>query len=180
MGKIQLFKTLIVGVFAWLFTQAVNAQSNFLYIQSENNTPYIISLKGNNYNSNAKGYLMIPQMQNGDYSIMIGISGDQKQEYTYSFTIADKPKGYSLKLSQEGEWILMDMVTLETIRGLTSDNMSNTISSEKQVQKLSEKATDKGIEIVYSVKNGTKTDKVDVIIPKPSSNKVRKKTTKQQ
>jgi hypothetical protein len=179
MGKIQLFKTVIVGVFAWLFTQAVNAQANFLYIQTENNTPYSLNLKGNNYNSNAKGYLMIPQMQNGDYSIMISISGDQKQEYTYSFTIADKPKGYSLKLSQEGEWILMDMVTLETIRGLSSDNMGSG-SAEKQVQKLSEKYTDKGIEIVYSVKNGVKTDKVDVIIPKPITSSIRKKTTKQQ
>ncbi len=179
MGKVQLFKTVIVGICACVFTQGLNAQSNFLYIQTENNAPYILNLKGNNYNSNAKGYLMIPQMQNGDYSLIISISGDQKLEYTYSITIADKPKGFSLKLSQEGEWILMDMVTLETIRGLTSDNIS-TISSEKQVQKLSEKATDKGVEIVYSVKNGTKTDKVEVVILKPTITSVRKKTTKQQ
>jgi|GEM_PF-2597066 len=179
MGRIQLFTTVIVGVCAWLFTQGVSAQANFLYIQTENNTPYALNFKGNNYNSNAKGYLMIPQMQNGDYSIVISISGDQKQEYTYSFTIVDKPKGYSLKLSQEGEWILMDMVTLETIRGLSSDN-SGTGTAEKQVQKLSEKATDKGVEIVYSVKNGAKTDKVDVIILKSTTNSVRKKTAKQQ
>ncbi len=179
MGKIQFFKTVIVGVCAWLLTLSVNAQSNFLYIQTENNTPYMLNLKGNNYNSNAKGYLMIPQMQNGDYSIVISVSGDQKQEYTYNITIADKPKGYSLKLSQEGEWILMDMVTLETIRGLTSDIISS-VSTEKQIQKLSEKATDKGIEIVYSVKNGAKIDKVDIILPKPSTNKIRSKTTKQQ
>ncbi len=179
MCKIQLFRTLFVGVCTWLLAQGLSAQSNFLYIQTENNTPYVLNLKGNNYNSNAKGYLMIPQMQNGDYSIVISISGDQKQEYTYSFTLADKPKGYSLKLSQEGEWILMDMVTLETIRGLSSDNLG-TGSAEKQVQKLSEKATSKGIQIVYSVKNGAKTDKVDIIITKSTTSSVRKKTTKQQ
>jgi len=179
MGKTQLFKTVIIGVCAWLLILEVNAQSNFLYIQSENNAPYVLNLKGNNYNSNAKGYLLIPQIQNGDYSIVISVSVDQKQEYTYSFTIADKPKGYSLKLSQEGEWILMDMVTLETIRGLSLDN-SGTGSAEKQVQKLSERSTDKVIEIVYSVKNGRKTDKVDVTIPKSTTSSVRKKTTKQQ
>ena len=178
MGKIQLFKTVLVGVCAWLFTQQVNAQSNFLYIQTENNSPYLLQLKGNNYNSNAKGYLMIPQMQNGDYSIVIGFQGDQKQEYTYSFTIADKPKGFSAKLSQEGEWILVDMVTLETIRGLTSDNIGTT-AAEKQVQKLSEKATEKGIELIYTVKNGAKTDKVDVKITKPTTTATRTKTTKQ-
>ena len=73
----------------------------------------------------------------------------------------------------------MDMVTLETIRGLTSD-IIGTVSAEKQIQKLSEKFTDKGTEIVYSVKNGAKTDKVEVIIPKSTTNKVRSKTTKQQ
>lgn len=179
MRKIQLFKTIIFGICAWVFTQELKAQSNFLYIQTENNIPYTLNLKGNNYNSNAKGYLMIPQMQNGDYSIIISISGDQKLEYTYSITIADKPKGYSLKLSTEGEWILLDMVTLETIRGLTSDNMS-VVSTEKQIQKLSEKATDRGVEMVYSVKNGSKTDKVELVIPKPSIVSVRKKTVKQQ
>lgn len=33
----------------------VNAQNNFLYIQSENNQPYYIQLKGNVHSSNAKG-----------------------------------------------------------------------------------------------------------------------------
>lgn len=178
MGQKKLFKKVVVGFCVLLFSYQVIGQTNFLYIQSENNIPYLIQLKGNNYNSNTKGYLMIPQIQNGDYSIVVGLQGDQKQEYTYSFSIADKPKGYSLKLSQEGEWILMDMVTLETIRGLTSNNMGAN-STEKQVQKLSEKATDKGIEIVYTVKNGTKTDKVDVLIKNPTAITIRKKTTKQ-
>lgn len=164
------------------------AQSNFLYTQTENNQPYAVELKGNNYPSNAKGYLMIPQLQNGDYSINISFGGPQESTYTYSFTISDRPKGYSLKLSQEGEWILLDMVTLETIRGISSDFTTQKTgavtnkTANMQIQKISEKTSSKGIEQVYTVKNGLKTDKVDIFIPLPNEalfTTTRKKTSKQ-
>ena len=166
----------------------LQAQSNFLYIQTENNQPYAVELKGNNYPSNAKGYLMIPQLQNGDYSINISFGGAQESTYTYSITIVDRPKGYSLKLSQEGEWILLDMVTLETIRGISSDftpQKTGAVANKtanKQIQKISEKSTSKGIEQIYSVKNGLKTDKVVVLFPlsiETPSTSTRQKTTKQ-
>lgn len=167
---------------------AVQAQSNFLYIQTENNQPYAVELNGSNYPSNGKGYLMIPQLQNGDYSIIIGFGGAQESTYTYSISIVDKPKGYSLKLSPEGEWILLDMVTLETTRGISSDFTSQKVgtvvskAAKQQIQKISEKTTSKGIEQIYSVKNGLKTDKVDVLLPMSNvtpSTSTRQKTTKQ-
>ena len=52
-----------------------NAQNNFLYIQSENDQPYHIQLKGNIHSSNAKGYLLIPNLPNGDYSMVLGYPG---------------------------------------------------------------------------------------------------------
>ena len=131
---------------------SLKAQSNFLYIQTENNQPYAVELKGNNYPSNAKGYLMIPQLQNGDYSIVIAFVGASESTYTYSLTISDRPKGYSLKLSPEGEWILLDMVTLETIRGISSDFTTQRIgavankTANMQIQKISEKTSSNGIE----------------------------------
>jgi hypothetical protein len=166
----------------------INAQSNFLYIQTENNQPYAVELKENNYPSNAKGYLMIPQLQNGDYSIKISFGGTQEAIYTYSISIIDKPKGYSLKLSSEKEWILLDMVTLETIRGLSSNfGLQKTSpvaskASNKQIQKIAERTTPKGIELSYMVKNGLKTDKVDILFPitvETPSSSTRQKTTKQ-
>jgi hypothetical protein len=166
----------------------VRAQSNFLYIQTANNQPYAVELKGNNYPSNAKGYLMIPQLQNGDYSIIISFGGTQEATYTYSISIIDKPKGYSLKLSPEGEWILLDMVSLETIRGISSNFTPQktgpvaSSASNRQIQKIAELKTTKGIELSYSVKNGLKTDRVDILFPlsmQSSANSTRQKTTKQ-
>ena len=171
-------KALLTGIGFWLFALAATAQSNFLYIQSENSQPYYLQLAGNNYSSNAKGYLLIPQMKNGGYSIIVGFAGNQFPEYTFSFTIENKPRGYSLKFTPEGEWVLMDMVSMEPIRGIASEYVPNK-SAGKQVQKLSEKVSDRGIDQVYAVKNGSVTDTVELFIPATPFNAVHKKITKQ-
>lgn len=178
MFTLKNFKPLLTLFLSWLLMGMATAQSNFLYIQSENNSPYYIQLNGINYSSNTKGYLLIPQMQNGEYSIIVGFAGDQYSEYTYSFSIENKPKGYSLKLTQEGEWVLMDMVSLELIRGISS-NFTPSKQSGKQIQKLSTQQTNLGIDQVYSVKNGSKIDTIVLFIPYPNKSAIRKKVTKQ-
>jgi hypothetical protein len=142
----------------------VNAQSNFLYIQSENNQPYFIQWRGNTYGSNGKGYLFIPQLPNGNHTINLSFPGDQYGDYKFSFTVADKPKGYALRITQDGEWMLMDMVTRELLRGELSGLPVN-INAPKQIQKLSERSNDTGFDQKYLVKNGSKTDTVSVFIP---------------
>jgi hypothetical protein len=141
-----------------------NAQSNFLYIQSENSQPYYIQFKGNTYGSNGKGYLFIPQLPNGNHSIVISFPGNQYGEYIFSFTIANKPKGYALRITQDGEWMLMDMVTTELVRGIVSE-MPASRSAPKQVQKLSERSNETGFDQKYVIRNGSKIDTIAVFIP---------------
>jgi hypothetical protein len=188
MFKQKMIYRLTLTFILFLGITTLQAQSNFLYIQSANNQPFGVELKGSNYPSNARGYLMIPQLQNGDYSINVSFGASQESVYTYSFTISDRPKGYSLKLTPEGEWILLDMVTLEITRGLSSDFGQQKMGAvankpaNKQIQKVSERTTPKGIEQIYSVKNGLKTDKVDVLLPlsiETPSSSIRQKSTKQ-
>ncbi len=172
--------------------QLVAAQSNFLYIQSENNQPYYIQLKGNVYSSNAKGYLLIPQMRDGEYSMVLGFPVKEYKESTFNFTIVGKPKGYSLKFTQEGEWMMMDMVTLELLKGMPPENPITAPVKERQVQKISEKQTEGGLEQVYKVKNGAKAEEIIIVIPEakvqgitrealvsPAMKAAQKKTTKQ-
>ncbi|MCA6438846.1 MAG: hypothetical protein ACRCSM_13970 [Sediminibacterium sp.] len=142
----------------------ISAQTNFLYIQSENNQPYFIQWKGNTYGSSGKGYLFIPQLPNGKQDISLSFPGNQYREYIFSFTVADKPKGFALRITQDGEWILMDMVTRELLRGVLSGLPVNT-NTPKQIQKINERTNDIGLDQKYLVKNGSKTDTVTVFIP---------------
>lgn len=157
-----------------------NAQNNFLYIQSENNQPYYIQLKGNVHSSNAKGYLLIPNLSDGDYNMVLGFPAGAYKEYNYKFTINGKPKGYSLKITQEGEWMLMDMVTLALIRGEAPEQPITAIPAEKQIEKLSERNTDAGLEQVFKVKNGTKYENLVIVIPIPKPLSVREAQKKNQ
>ncbi len=151
---------------AFILNMAMGAaQSNFLYIQSENNQPYFVQMKGTVYSSNAKGYLLIPQMANGDYSLVLGFPVKEYKESTFSFSIMGKPRGFSLKITQEGEWMLMDMVTLELLKGAAPDNPIALQKGELQIQKLSERNTEVGLEMVYRVRNGTKTENISIQIP---------------
>ena len=145
----------------------VNAQNNFLYIQSENNQPYYIQLKGNVHSSNAKGYLLIPNLSDGDYSMVLGFPAGAYKEYNYKFAVSGKPKGYSLKITQEGEWMLMDKVSLALNRGDAPQQPITAVPSEKQVEKLSERNTDAGLEQIFKVKNGTKFENLVILIPIP-------------
>ena len=145
----------------------VNSQNNFLNIQSENNQPYYIQLKGNVHSSNAKGYLLIPNLSDGDYSMVLGFPAGAYKEYNYKFAVSGKPKGYSLKITQEGEWMLMDMVSLALIRGEAPEQPITAVPSEKQVEKLSERNTDAGLEQIFKVKNGTKFENLVILIPIP-------------
>jgi hypothetical protein len=155
---------LSICCFVLALALVANAQSNFLYIQSENNQPYYIQFKGNTYGSNGKGYLFIPQLPNGNHSITISFPGDQYGEYTFSFTVADKPKGYALRITQDGEWMLMDMVTTELLRGLVAGAPLNT-NAPKQIQKLGERTNETGFDQKYAIRNGSKIDTVAIFIP---------------
>lgn len=161
----QSVRTLLLGVFVWAFTGiGVSAQSNFLYLQSENNKAYTIQLRGSSYSSNAKGYLLIPDMRNGEYSMIVNFTGDEYPEYTYNFKIEDKPKGYALKITQESEWVLMDMVSLEIIKGSSSEFVPIK-SNGKQIQKIMERISENGVDQVYRVRNGYATDTVVLFVP---------------
>jgi hypothetical protein len=50
--------------------------------------------------------------------------------------------------------------------------------TDKQVQKLSERNTDSGIEQVFKVKNGNRLQNLFIVIPYPKSGSVREATKK--
>jgi hypothetical protein len=63
--------------------------------------------------------------------------------------------------------MLMDMVSLALIRGEAPEQPITAVPSEKQIEKLSERNTDTGLEQVFKVKNGTKYENLVILIPIP-------------
>ncbi len=155
-----------------------DAQNNFLYIQSDNNQPYYIQVKDKIHSSNGKGYLLVPSLADGDYGIILGFPAGAYSEYLFKFSVSGKPKGFSLRINQEGEWMLMDMVSMALIRGESVPQSTAASPTDKQVQKISERTTDSGIEQVFKIKNGNRLENLVIVIPFPKSGSIREATKK--
>lgn len=105
-------------VFCFLFSHSANAQlSSFIHVQSENNKAYHVQWNGNTYSSSATGYLVIPQVPPGDHILVFGFQNASLPEYSFSVSIADKPRGFSLKQSVNNTWSLFDMVSFAVTQG---------------------------------------------------------------
>lgn len=105
-------------ILCFLFSHPANAQlSSFIHIQSENNIAYHVQWNGNTYSSSATGYLVIPQVPPGDHTLVFGFRDSSLPEYSFSVSMADKPRGFSLKQSVNNTWSLFDMVSFAVTKG---------------------------------------------------------------
>jgi hypothetical protein len=163
-------------------------QGGSLHVQSENNQPFYVQWNGEIFPSSASGYLVVPQIPAGDYTIVIGFPKNQYPEYAYKCTVSDRPIGFSLKLAVDNSWNLFDMVSLTTIKGrlATPDEkallkpltekktIENTLANvqdsaaEKKgdtgIQKIFDQTTEAGTDQIYVVNNDGKMDTVVVLI----------------
>lgn len=190
-------KPCILIIVAIIFScQSVVAQlSSFVHIQSANSQPYYVLWNGNLFNSSASGYLVIPKVTAGEQTMVIGFARNQFPEYTFKYTMTDKPRGFSLKLAIDNSWSLFDMVKFTVIKGtvasvaekaavarpavvyggtetdLVSTGTGNTflqasaVRAESGIQKIFDRTTSDGTDQVYIVNNDGMIDTVAVFIP---------------
>lgn len=90
---------------------SIQAQSkNFVYIQSDAKQPFYASVNGKTFGSNLNGYLIIPQLSNGNYPCKIGFPQNKFPEQQFSLQINNTDKGYELKNFGEKGWGLYDIL----------------------------------------------------------------------
>lgn len=113
--NITLFICITVGVF--LGTAAKTQPTGFIYLQSENNTAFQLIWNGNSYPSSPNGYLVVPQMPAGEQVVEISFPGTIWHNSAFIITLADKPRGFSLRQTVQNQWVLFDMVSFGQIAG---------------------------------------------------------------
>jgi hypothetical protein len=102
----------------FLFSGSAMAQPvSFIHIQSENNRAFNVQCKGNEYPSSATGYLVIPQITPGEYTLVFTFQDTSLPAYSFTLTMDDKPRGFTLKQSISNTWSLFDMVSFAVTKG---------------------------------------------------------------
>ena len=105
-----------------LLCTVANAQQNyFVYIQTDNKQPFYVKLSDKVMSSSASGYVVIPKLSTGSYTLNIGFPKDQWAQLTVPLVINKADAGYLLKNFGEKGWGLYNLQTMEvTMNGATA------------------------------------------------------------
>ncbi len=92
------------------------AQSHFLYIQSQNGTPFYVKMNDSLLSSTQAGYLILPQLQKGTYPIIIGFAKRKVPEAAFKIDIGSAgDKGFLLE-EANSKLILKDIQSKKIIK----------------------------------------------------------------
>ncbi|MFT3980204.1 MAG: DUF4476 domain-containing protein [Ferruginibacter sp.] len=134
---------LFLFIAALLFSAAAaNAQHNhFVYLQSDNNQPFYVRVGDKLYSSSSSGYVIIPKLQQGSYSLNVGFPKNEWPQQSLPVEIGGKDLGFLLKNFDGKGWGLFNMQTMDiTMAGSAakppvsqnntakSDDFSNTLA----------------------------------------------------
>lgn len=84
----------------------------FVYLQTEPAQPFYIKVNGQQINANASGYLILPQLKDGDYKLIVGFPQTKTPEQSFNFKIDSKDKGYLIKDYGAEGWGLLDLQSM--------------------------------------------------------------------
>lgn len=153
------FLTSLIFSFGCLLMHA--QQTRFIYLQTENKQPFFVKLNNKVLNSSPLGYLIIPQLQDSLYSLLIGFpNSDNEQEFNCA--INKKDIGFMIKATGEKQWQLMNLQTYNVI--IPGDVITKTVINY-------EKSTDPfSIMLANAVHDSTilRKDIVKEIVPEKS------------
>lgn len=111
-------------------------EKHFVFIQSDNNLPFYVSLNGKLYSSAASGYMIIPALADGNYNFSVGFAKNAFPEQSFEFVIDKKDLGFNLKNFGEKGWSLFNLQSLNvTMAGSSPSNEVAKAISEKEQPK---------------------------------------------
>lgn len=109
---------------ACFFSGNIWAQQNhFIYIRSDNNQPFYILLNQKTYSSST-GYVIISQLKEGKYDLLLGLEEGKPPIKKFTITIGKNDYGYALKNMSDRGWVLMNIQTMEMLNGEPVSNES--------------------------------------------------------
>ena len=115
-------------IFFSSFSFALDAQQNhFVFIQAESRQPFNITLNKKVYSSTASGYVIIPKILTGNYSMSVGFGGNTIPDQYFNLELAQKDLGYTLKNVEEKGWALFNLQSLDMIYAVNVQQVNNGI-----------------------------------------------------
>lgn len=123
------YKKCFFLLFILAFALATNAQQNhFVYLQTDNGSPFYIKLNNRILSSSAEGYIILPDIVSGVYQLKVGFPKKEYPEESFSVSVGDENEGYLIKHFDDKGLQLFNLETLALISG-NSDSVSQMAAS---------------------------------------------------
>jgi hypothetical protein len=174
--KIGLFFLLVI------ISTSLSAQSaHFLYIQSDNSQAFYVRFNNKVFSSSDAGYLIIPKLQSGKLSLIIGFPKNKWNPLNYDVVVESKDLSFQLKKVDSLHWGLYDDLTKqmlvknktdqqEDVMEINNDEFSNILAEVsdnpkiKQSRKLIQHIDSSSIKIETTIKVVEQVDTIAVVV----------------
>lgn len=101
-------------------------QVHFIYLQSENKQPFYVRVNAKLFSSSAAGYLVVPKLTPGDYSLTVGFPRNEWPVQTIDVKVKNEDLGYLLKNFGEKGWGLFNLQTMQVINATQAAGTQST------------------------------------------------------
>jgi hypothetical protein len=118
----------------------------FLYLQSDDQTPFYVKVGDKLHSSALSGYLVLPNLIDSTYNFNLGFAKSAAPEAKFSVTINQADKGYIIKNFDDG-LALFDLHDLSLVKAntLPADNTVYETKTDRFSSILSKAADDPGL-----------------------------------
>jgi len=191
-----------IGLFFLLaiISTSLSAQSaHFLYIQSDNSQAFYVRFNNKVFSSSDAGYLIIPKLQSGKLSLIIGFPKNKWNAMNYDVVVENKDLSFQLKKVDSLHWGLYDDLTKQMlvenktdkqqdVMEINNDEFSNILAEVsdnpkiKQSRKLIQPIDSSSLKIETSIKvvEQVDTNVVAVDIAQTEKNRNRRSERKKE
>lgn len=112
-------------------------QNRFIYIQTENRQPFYVKLDKKVFSSSNTGYVIIPQLTDGSYTLQVGFPKNEWAEQSIPCTVDKKDAGYMLKNFGDKGWGLFNLQTLEVLMAGSGSSTKAAVAVENKKDEFS-------------------------------------------
>ncbi len=162
----SLYKKVILIICIFCSTASFSQNLYYAYFETENNQPFFAIVNGIYYSSTLSGYLIVPKLINGKYSIKVGFPTTKQQDLEGSFSVNNKDEGYVIKSAIGNKLSLFSLTDLQVVQ--------DTVSSFKgSITRLKSEIKQEQLQEIYVDRNEFFSDTISIQIPlKDKVNKV--------
>ena len=108
-----MIKNALIALLFFITNNCLAQQNYFVLIQADNNQPFYARLNDKILSSSDVGHLIIPQLKDSTYNVIIGFPKNIFPEQNFVITISKKDQSFQLKNLGEKGWGLFNTLTME-------------------------------------------------------------------